>query len=145
MVGVEFRNVLLGTDSFVLTYPLGSTHSGTCRVRLKAGGGWRNETSDELNRLDAKRARHLRQAALSVVVRTAWNVALRRQILPIAITQAPRYYLRMSKKNPAAVALGKLGRAAMTKAQAAASRRNGKRGGRPIGSKDSRPRKRRKS
>jgi hypothetical protein len=46
-------------------------------------------------------------------------------------------------KNPAAVALGKLGRAANTKAQKEAARRNGANGGRPKGSKDSKPRKRR--
>lgn len=34
-------------------------------------------------------------------------------------------------KNPAAVALGRLGRAAMTEAQAEAARENGKLGGRP--------------
>lgn len=34
-------------------------------------------------------------------------------------------------KNPAAVALGKLGGKAKTKAKAAASRENGKKGGRP--------------
>ena len=43
-------------------------------------------------------------------------------------------------KNPAAVALGKLGRAANTKAQKEAARSNGKKGGRPKGSKDSKPR-----
>jgi hypothetical protein len=46
-------------------------------------------------------------------------------------------------KNPAAVALGRLGRAANTPAQKAAARANGKRGGRPKGAKDSKPRKRR--
>lgn len=48
-------------------------------------------------------------------------------------------------KNPAAVALGKLGRAANTKAQKEAARRNGAKGGRPAGSKDSKPRTRGKS
>ena len=41
-------------------------------------------------------------------------------------------------KNPAAVALGKLGRAANTEAQKEASRQNGKKGGRPKGSKTKR-------
>ncbi len=35
------------------------------------------------------------------------------------------------RKDPAAVALGRKGRAAMTEAQAQASRKNGKKGGRP--------------
>jgi len=39
------------------------------------------------------------------------------------------------RKNPAAVALGKKGRAANSEAQAAASRENGKKGGRPKGKK----------
>lgn len=46
-------------------------------------------------------------------------------------------------KNPAAVALGRLGRAANTKAQKEAARKNGTRGGRPKGAKDSKPRTRR--
>lgn len=37
----------------------------------------------------------------------------------------------MSKKNPAAVALGKLGGAATSDAKAEAARTNGKKGGRP--------------
>jgi len=47
-----------------------------------------------------------------------------------------------NQKNPAAVALGRLGRAANTTAQQAAARKNGKKGGRPKGAKDSKPRKR---
>jgi hypothetical protein len=45
------------------------------------------------------------------------------------------------KKNPAAVALGKLGRAKNTEAQREASAANGLKGGRPKGAKDKKPRK----
>lgn len=44
-----------------------------------------------------------------------------------------RHWRVVSVPNPAAVALGRLGGAAATKKQAVASRRNGKRGGRPKG------------
>lgn len=47
------------------------------------------------------------------------------------------------KRNPAAVALGRLGRAANTPAQQDAARANGRKGGRPTGKKDVKPRKRR--
>jgi hypothetical protein len=40
------------------------------------------------------------------------------------------------EKNPAAVSLGKLGGAAKTERKAAAARENGKKGGRPPGSKN---------
>lgn len=48
--------------------------------------------------------------------------------------------MKSPAKNPAAVALGKLGRAANSPAQRAASSVNGKKGGRPKGAKDSKPR-----
>jgi hypothetical protein len=51
--------------------------------------------------------------------------------------------MSLDGKNPAAVALGKLGRSANTPAQKKAARANGKQGGRPKGAKDSKPRKRR--
>lgn len=49
---------------------------------------------------------------------------------------------RMSNdgKNPAAVALGRLGGKVTSKAKAEAVRLNGKKGGRPVGAKDSKPR-----
>lgn len=42
--------------------------------------------------------------------------------------------MKPKRKNPAAVALGRLGGKAKTEAQAAARRENGKKGGRPKGS-----------
>ena len=52
----------------------------------------------------------------------------------------------MNKKDihSAAQALGKLGRLAKSKAKATAVRENGKLGGRPLGKRDSTPRKKRK-
>jgi hypothetical protein len=51
----------------------------------------------------------------------------------------------MNKKDihSAAQALGKLGGLAKSKAKATAVRENGKLGGRPVGSKDTKPRKHR--